>query len=55
MKSIHIKPFLHRWYLVWTDTNQTICSFATEFEAYAARRAMLNKTNNISYNYTCED
>jgi hypothetical protein len=55
MSSIYIKPFAHRWYLVWTDTNKTICSFATEFEAYAARRAILNKTNNISYNYTCED
>lgn len=46
MTQIYIKPFAKRWYLVWSDTNQTICSFATEFEAYASRRAILNKTNN---------
>jgi hypothetical protein len=46
MKPIYIKQFANRWYLVWTDTNRTIASFASEFEAYAARRSMIeyNKT-----------
>lgn len=55
MRSIYIKQFAKRWYLIWSDNNQTICSFATQFEAYSSRRAILNKTNNISYKYTCED
>jgi len=34
-----------------TDTNRTICSFSNEFEAYASRRAILNKTSsNLSMN-----
>ena len=41
MKPIYIKQFVNRWYLVWTDTGQTIVSFASEFEAYAARRAII--------------
>ena len=44
MKSIYIREFVGRWYLVWSDTHQTIASFATQFEAYAARRAILSKT-----------
>jgi len=47
MKPIYIRQFVQRWYLVWTDTNQTIASFATEFEAYAARRAILNSKKSI--------
>jgi len=43
MKPIYIRQFVQRWYLVWTDTGQTIASFATEFEAYAARRAILKQ------------
>ena len=41
MKPIYIREFSKRWYLVWSDTHQTIASFATEFEAYAARRAII--------------
>ena len=41
MKPIYIKQFVNRWYLVWRDTGQTIASFATEFQAYAARRAII--------------
>jgi hypothetical protein len=48
MKLIYIKEFYGRWYLVWSDTNQTIASFASEFEAYASRRAILSK---ITLNY----
>jgi len=46
MKPIYIKQFAKRWYLVWTDSNRTIASFPSEFEAYAARRYMIeyNKT-----------
>jgi hypothetical protein len=46
MKPIYIKQFANRWYLVWTDSNRTIASFPSEFEAYAARRYMIeyNKT-----------
>jgi hypothetical protein len=46
MKPIYIKQFANRWYLVWYDTGRTIASFASEFEAYAARRSMIeyNKT-----------
>jgi hypothetical protein len=45
-KPITIKQFANRWYLVWSDTGRTIASFASEFEAYAARRFMIeyNKT-----------
>ncbi len=45
MKEIYIRQFVGRWYLVWTDTNQTIASFATEFEAYSARRSILSSKN----------
>jgi hypothetical protein len=48
MKLIYVREFVNRWYLVWADTNQTIASFASEFEAYAARRAILSK---ITLNY----
>jgi len=41
MKAIYIKQFAKRWYLVWSDTGQTIVSFPTEFEAYGARRAIM--------------
>jgi hypothetical protein len=45
-KPIYVKQFAKRWYLVWSDTGRTIASFASEFEAYAARRFMIeyNKT-----------
>jgi len=41
MKPIYIKQFVNRWYLVWRDTGQTIASFASQFEAYGARRAII--------------
>jgi hypothetical protein len=46
MKPIYVKQFVNRWYLVWSDTGRTIASFPSEFEAYAARRYMIeyNKT-----------
>jgi hypothetical protein len=47
MKPIYIKKFVGRWYLVWSDTGQTIVSFPSEFEAYAARRAILNSKKSI--------
>jgi len=37
-QHILIKQFANRWYLYWADTNQTIASFRTQFEAYSARR-----------------
>ena len=46
MKPIYIKQFANRWYLVWTDSGRTIASFATEFEAYAARRSVLEYKKN---------
>ena len=46
MKPIYIKQFAQRWYLVWRDSGQTIASFASEFEAYAARRAMIEYNEN---------
>ena len=39
---IGIRQFVGRWYLFWRDSNQTICSFASEFEAFSARRSILN-------------
>jgi hypothetical protein len=48
MKHIYIREFVGRWYLVWSDTHQTIASFPSEFEAYSARRAILSK---ITLNY----
>jgi hypothetical protein len=47
MKSIYIRQFVSRWYLVWSDTHQTIASFSTQFEAYSARRAILTQTTVI--------
>jgi len=49
-KPILIKQFVDRWYLYWADNGQTIASFASEFEAYAARRSMVeyNKKGGIS-------
>lgn len=41
MKPILIREFVGRWYLYWADTNRTIASFSTQFEAYGARRAIL--------------
>jgi len=40
-KPILIKQFVNRWYLYWADTGQTIASFASQFEAYAARRSVI--------------
>ncbi len=39
---IGVRQFLGRWYLYWRDNDQTICSFASEFEAYSIRRHILN-------------
>ena len=40
-KPILIRQFVDRWYLYWADNGRTIASFATQFEAYGARRAMI--------------
>lgn len=47
--AIYIKEFVGRWYLVWRDTNRTIASFETQFQAYGARRAILNYKNGSSH------
>lgn len=47
-KPILIREFVGRWYLYWADSNQTIASFRTQFEAYAARRSILNNITKIS-------
>jgi len=49
-QHILIKQFAKRWYLYWADNGQTIASFSTQFEAYSARRAMIeyNKKGGIS-------
>jgi hypothetical protein len=49
-KPILIRQFAKRWYLCWAHSGQTIASFATQFEAYGARRAMIeyNKKGGIS-------
>ena len=49
-KPILIRQFVDRWYLYWADSGQTIASFVSEFEAYAARRSMIeyNKKGGIS-------
>jgi hypothetical protein len=44
-KPIAVREFVGRWYLYWEDTQQTIASFHTQFEAYAARRAILKTYN----------
>jgi len=41
-QQILIRQFVNRWYLYWAHNGQTIASFATQFEAYGARRAMIN-------------
>jgi hypothetical protein len=40
-KPILIRQFVNRWYLYWAKSGQTIASFATQFEAYSARRAII--------------
>lgn len=40
-QHILIKQFAKRWYLYWADNGRTIASFATQFEAYAARRSVI--------------
>ena len=40
-QHILIKQFAKRWYLHWADTGQIIASFATQFEAYAARKSVI--------------
>jgi len=44
-KPIVIKQFAKRWYLHWADTGQIIASFATQFEAYAARKSVIEFNN----------
>jgi hypothetical protein len=44
MKSICIKEWNGKWYLFWYDTGRTIAAFHTQFEAYAARRDITNRT-----------
>jgi len=43
--KIFIKQFVNRWYLHWADTGQVIASFATQFEAYAARKSVIEFNN----------
>lgn len=45
MKPIGVRQFCNRWYLYWKDTGQTIASFASEIEAYSARRSLLSSSN----------
>jgi len=45
-KPILIKQFANRWYLYWADNGRTIASFATQFEAYAARKSVIEFNNN---------
>jgi len=45
-KPILIRQFVNRWYLYWANSGQTIVSFATEFEAYSARRALIQSLQN---------
>ena len=45
-KPILIKKFAKRWYLYWADNGRTIASFATQFEAYAAQRSMIEYNEN---------
>ena len=45
-KPILIRQFVSRWYLYWADTGQTIASFATQFEAYSARRSLIHSLSN---------
>lgn len=42
MKPIGVRKFCERWYLYWKEDKITIASFASEFEAYSARRSILN-------------
>jgi hypothetical protein len=43
MKYIYVREFGTRWYLIWSDTHQTIASFSNQFEAYSARRSILDQ------------
>lgn len=45
-QHILIKQFANRWYLHWADSGRTIASFATQFEAYSARRAVIEYNKN---------
>ena len=45
-KPILIKQFAKRWYLYWADNGRPIASFATQFEAYAARKSVIEFNNN---------
>ena len=49
-QHILIKQFAKRWYLYWADSGQTIASFATQFEAYSARRAVIEYNKNRGKN-----
>jgi hypothetical protein len=41
MKPIGVRKFCKRWYLFWAEDKVTIASFASEIEAYSARRSIL--------------
>jgi hypothetical protein len=45
-KAIYITEWNGKWYLSWSDTKETIASFHSQFEAYSARRAILNSWKN---------
>lgn len=45
-QHILIKEFVNRWYLYWAHSGQTIASFPTQFEAYSARRAVIEYNKN---------
>jgi len=40
-QKILIRQFANRWYLYWAKSGQIIASFATQFEVYSARRAII--------------
>lgn len=50
MKPIQVRYFCQRWYLYWTEDGVTIASFASEIEAYSARRFLLSKQNHGTLN-----
>ena len=45
-KPILIRQFVNRWYLYWAKSGQTIASLATQFEAYSARRFLIQSLQN---------
>jgi hypothetical protein len=48
IKPIGVRYFAKRWYLYWIKDKVTIASFASEFEAYSARRFLLKSHGTLS-------